>query len=130
MLSSCPINSKLQHLRHRTDSLRRTSSRETSIPKSQRRAGGSFLAFEVWSFRFAEPSGYMSTLQKFLAHFKERTEARRAMSRVPRLTNRGSAFVETGVAAAFVWTLALSASPKIHERVTSDAHRGESTCPL
>jgi hypothetical protein len=72
----------------------------------------------------------MSTLQKFLAEFQERTEARDAMSRVPRLTNRGSAFVATCVAAAFLWTLALSASPQLHARVHTDANRVEHTCAV
>ncbi len=72
----------------------------------------------------------MSTLQKFLAEFQERTEARDAMSRVPRLTNRGSGFVATCVAAAFLWTLALSASPQLHVRVHGDANRVEHTCAV
>ena len=72
----------------------------------------------------------MPILQKFLAEFQERAEARDAMSRVPRLTNRGSAFVATGVAAAFLWTLALSASPQLHVRVHADANRVEHTCAV
>src|SRR2546428_13466278 len=72
----------------------------------------------------------MSTLQKFLAHFKEWTEARRAMSMVPRLTNRGSAFVATCVTVSFLWTLALSASPQMHVRVHADANGAEHTCAV
>ena len=72
----------------------------------------------------------MSALQKFLAEFQERQEAGDAMSMIPRLTNRGSASVATCVAAAFLWTLALSASPQLHVRVHSDANRAEHTCAV
>jgi hypothetical protein len=72
----------------------------------------------------------MPILQKLLAQFQERTEARRAMSMVPRLTNRGSAFVATCVAAVFLWTLALSASPQMHVRLHPDANRAEHTCAV
>jgi hypothetical protein len=79
-------------------------------------------------FPFAEPSGYVSIMQKFLAQFHERTEARRAMSMIPRLTKRGRAFVAACVSVAFFWTLALSASPQLHGRIHSDANRIEHTC--
>jgi hypothetical protein len=72
----------------------------------------------------------MQILQKLLAQFQERTEARRAMSMVSRLTNRGSAFVATCVAAVFLWTLALSASPQMHVRLHADANRIEHACAV
>ena len=56
------------------------------------------------------------------------TEARDAMSTVPRSTNRGRAFISIFVSAAFLWALALSASPQLHQRVHKDANRVEHNC--
>jgi hypothetical protein len=72
----------------------------------------------------------MPILQKFLAQFEEWTEARRAMSMVPRLTNRGGGFVAVFVSAAFLWALTLSVSPQLHMRVHPDANRVEHTCAV
>jgi hypothetical protein len=74
----------------------------------------------------------MSILQKSLARFLRRPEARGAMKHnvVPRFTNRGHAFVAGGVAAAFLWALALTASPQLHARVHSDANRTEHSCAV
>jgi hypothetical protein len=38
------------------------------------------------------------------------------------------AFVAAIASAAFIWTLALSVSPQLHERVHPDANRVEHTC--
>jgi hypothetical protein len=48
----------------------------------------------------------------------------------PRSPNRGRAFVATFVSAAFLWTLALSVSPQLHERVHPDANSVEHTCAV
>ena len=40
------------------------------------------------------------------------------------------AFVAVLASAAFLWTLALSASPQLHERVHSDASRVDHTCAV
>src|SRR5260370_29455068 len=52
------------------------------------------------------------------------------MSTFARSTNRGRAFVATCVSAAFLWALALSASPQLHQRVHPDAGRVEHSCAV
>jgi hypothetical protein len=43
-------------------------------------------------------------------------------------TTRGRVFVTAFVFAGFVWALALSASPQLHQRVHKDANRAEHNC--
>jgi hypothetical protein len=50
------------------------------------------------------------------------------MSMFARSTNHGRTLVATCVFAAFVWALALSASPQLHQRVHKDANRVEHNC--
>jgi hypothetical protein len=50
------------------------------------------------------------------------------MSRFARSRNHGRAFVAVCVFAAFLWALALSASPQLHQRVHKDANRAEHNC--
>ena len=50
------------------------------------------------------------------------------MSTFARSTNRERAFVATFVSAAFLWALALAASPQLHQRIHSDANRVEHNC--
>ena len=50
------------------------------------------------------------------------------MTTFARSTNRGRAFVAIFVSTAFLWALALSASPQLHERVHPDANRAEHSC--
>jgi len=45
-----------------------------------------------------------------------------------RSTNHGRAFVAVCISAAFLWALALSASPQLHQRVHADANRVEHNC--
>jgi len=45
-----------------------------------------------------------------------------------RSNNYGRAFVAVFVSAAFLWALALSASPQLHQRVHPDAGRVEHNC--
>jgi len=40
------------------------------------------------------------------------------------------AFVAAATAAAFLWTLALAASPQLHERIHSDANRPGHSCAV
>jgi hypothetical protein len=44
--------------------------------------------------------------------------------------NRGRALVVGFVSAAFVWALALSASPQLHQRFHPDANRVEHSCAV
>jgi hypothetical protein len=67
-------------------------------------------------------------LQKFLAQDAPRSQTRSAMSRFARSTNQGRAFVAICLSAAFLWALALSASPQLHQRVHTDANRAEHSC--
>src|SRR5438552_19216982 len=69
-------------------------------------------------------------LQKFLAQGAARSEARSAMSTFARPTNQARAFVAICSSAAFLWALALSASPQLHQRVHTDANRVEHTCAV
>jgi hypothetical protein len=50
------------------------------------------------------------------------------MSTFARSTNHGRAFVATSIGAAFLWALALGASPQLHQRVHKDANRVEHNC--
>jgi hypothetical protein len=43
-------------------------------------------------------------------------------------TTRGRAFVTAFVFGGFLWALALSASPQLHQRVHKDANRAEHNC--
>jgi hypothetical protein len=52
------------------------------------------------------------------------------MSRFARSRNHGRAFVAVCVFAAFLWALALSASPQFHQRVHNDAGRVEHNCAV
>src|ERR1700687_1291795 len=52
------------------------------------------------------------------------------MSRFARSKNHGRAFVAAFVFAGFLWTLALSASPQLHQRVHKDANRVEHNCAV
>jgi hypothetical protein len=67
-------------------------------------------------------------LQKFLAQDEARLQTRTAMSTFAHSTNRGRAFVVSCVSLAFLWALALSASPQLHQRVHPDANRVEHNC--
>jgi hypothetical protein len=67
-------------------------------------------------------------LQKSLAEGAARLQARDAMSTFTRPTNRGRVFVAAFVSLAFLWALALSASPQLHQRVHKDANRAEHNC--
>lgn len=70
----------------------------------------------------------MSILQKFLAEFVARTETRRAMK--GRTTPGFVSFVAAFVSAAFLWTLVLSVSPQLHQRIHPDANRVEHSCAV
>lgn len=52
------------------------------------------------------------------------------MSTFARSTNHGRTFVATCVFAAFVWAIALSVSPQLHQRVHADASRAEHSCAV
>lgn len=47
-----------------------------------------------------------------------------------RLKANSGNFIAAVVSAAFLWTLALSASPQLHERVHPDANSAEHTCAV
>lgn len=47
-----------------------------------------------------------------------------------RSTNHVRTFVATCVGAAFLWALALSASPELHQRVHPDANHTEHSCAV
>jgi hypothetical protein len=47
-----------------------------------------------------------------------------------RSTNHGRTFVAICVGAAFLWALALSVSPQLHQRVHADANRAEHSCAV
>jgi len=50
------------------------------------------------------------------------------MSTFARSTNYGRAFIAICISAGFLWALALSASPQLHQRVHPDAGRVEHNC--
>jgi hypothetical protein len=52
------------------------------------------------------------------------------MSKLARSNNYGRAFVAAFVSVAFVWALALSASPQWHQRLHKNANRVEHNCAV
>jgi hypothetical protein len=52
------------------------------------------------------------------------------MSTFARSTKYGRMFVATCVGAAFLWTLVLSVSPQLHQRIHADANRAEHSCAV
>ena len=50
------------------------------------------------------------------------------MSTFARPTNRARAFIAICVSTGFLWALALSASPQLHQRIHKDANRAEHNC--
>jgi hypothetical protein len=52
------------------------------------------------------------------------------MNTFKRSRNHGRTFVATCVFAAFVWALALSVSPQLHQRVHADGNRADHTCAV
>jgi len=57
-------------------------------------------------------------------------EDRSAMSTFVRSRNHGRTFVATCVFAAFVWVVALSVSPQLHQRIHTDAKGVEHSCAV
>ena len=72
----------------------------------------------------------VSNSQKFLARAAARLQGRCAMSTLARSRNHGRAFVATCVVTVFVWALALSVSPQLHQRVHADGNRPDHTCAV
>ena len=72
----------------------------------------------------------MSILQKSLAQLACWTEDRGAMNTGLRLLNRGRSVVAVFVSAVFIWTLAMSASPQLHQRIHPDANRTDHACAV
>ncbi len=52
------------------------------------------------------------------------------MSNPPRSVNRGRPFTAVLITAAFVWTLLLSVSPQLHQRIHSDAKQVDHICAV
>src|SRR5438067_13211684 len=50
------------------------------------------------------------------------------MSTFARSKNQARAFIAISVSGAFLWALALSVSPQLHQRVHKDANRVEHNC--
>jgi hypothetical protein len=69
-------------------------------------------------------------LQKSLAWSEPRREARKPMNTSRRSTSRGRVLVAGFVSAAFLWTLALSVSPQLHQRFHPDANSVEHSCAV
>ena len=59
-----------------------------------------------------------------------RLQDRGAMSKFVRPINHGRMFIATCAFAAFVWALALSVSPQLHQHVHADASRAEHSCAV
>src|SRR5438128_11396117 len=52
------------------------------------------------------------------------------MSTFARSRNHGRACIAVCISAAFLWALALSASPQLHQRIHPDANRVEHSCAV
>ena len=67
---------------------------------------------------------------KFLAPNDRRTQAPGKMNTALRSANRRRAFVTALTSAAFLWTLVLSDSPQLHQRIHRDANRVDHSCAV
>jgi hypothetical protein len=76
----------------------------------------------------AAPAPGKNILRKSNAGQKIPSQMKR--NATPRSLNRGHAFVAGAVAAAFLWALALSASPQLHNRAHPDSNRTEHSCAV
>jgi hypothetical protein len=74
-----------------------------------------------------ELSSYL-LIPKLLAEYFRRREDHAQMKR--RVTSYSGNFIAAVVSAAFLWALALSASPQLHERMHRDANSREHTCAV
>jgi hypothetical protein len=63
-------------------------------------------------------------------HSTRGTSFRMKVDATVRCTNRGHAVVAAFVSAAFLWTIALAASPRIHAKIHRDANSGAHTCAV
>lgn len=72
----------------------------------------------------------VSIPEKFLARAATWLQGRCAMGTRARSTNHGRTFVATCIFAAFIWALALSVSPQLHQRVHADGNRSDHTCAV
>jgi hypothetical protein len=70
----------------------------------------------------------MSIVPKFLAEHSGRIEDHAQMK--GRMKAHSGNFIAAFVSAAFLWALALSVAPQLHERVHPDANRAEHTCAV
>jgi hypothetical protein len=70
----------------------------------------------------------LSILQKSLAPFLVRAQARAAMKETTR--PRVGAFVAICLGLAFAWTLVLSVSPRLHQQIHGDAKQVDHTCAV
>jgi hypothetical protein len=68
--------------------------------------------------------------KKSLAQNALGKETQNAMSTSVRSTSRGRALVAGFLSVAFLWALALSASPELHQRFHPDASRVEHACAV
>ena len=68
--------------------------------------------------------------KKSLAQYNSGRETRSAMSTSGHSTSRGRALVAGFLSVAFLWALALSASPLLHQRFHPDANRVEHSCAV
>jgi hypothetical protein len=66
--------------------------------------------------------------EKFLVQYALKSQARSAMSTFARPNSCGRALLATIVSGAFLWALALSGSPQLHQCVHTDATRVEHNC--
>ncbi len=67
---------------------------------------------------------------KILAHNNCWTHSPLEMNKASRSANRGRAFVAAFTSVAFLWTLVLSVSPELHERIHPDANRTDHSCAV
>jgi hypothetical protein len=74
----------------------------------------------------------MSNHENIVAPMQDSAEGRDAMNRnrVRRSAYELHGFVAACALLVFIWALVLGASPKIHERLHSDANRTEHTCAV
>lgn len=68
--------------------------------------------------------------RNFLREWPRDYKVAALMSTFARSTNHGRTFVATCVFAAFVWTLALTISPQLHQRIHADGNRSDHICAV
>jgi hypothetical protein len=89
-----------------------------------------WIFFGIWSLEFEASASYPEADRVDPAEYCCAIVEEAGGSRPMKRSTTSRALVAAFLSAAFLWTLALSASPQLHERFHPDANRAEHTCAV